>query len=48
MMQKVRYSFDEYIDNLVIGTESEIDEDDLFQEVPRGIFLTNIIVKIIW
>lgn len=25
-------SFDEYIDNLVIGTESEIDEDDLFQE----------------
>lgn len=25
-------SFDEFIDNLVIGTESEIDEDDLFQE----------------
>lgn len=25
-------SFDEYIDNLVIGTESEIDEDELFQE----------------
>lgn len=25
-------SFDEYIDNLVIGTDSEIDEDDLFQE----------------
>lgn len=25
-------SFDEYIDNLVIGTESEKDEDDLLQE----------------
>lgn len=25
-------SFDEYIDNLVIGTESEIDDDELFQE----------------
>lgn len=25
-------SFDEYIDNLVIGTGAELDEDDLFQE----------------
>lgn len=25
-------SFDEYMDNLVIGTGAEMDEDDLFQE----------------